>query len=79
MGLKINRNYFDGLAAEKRAVYKDKLHEFVANKNKIHDEKSITYRKRIKTLRDDMGKSAEMAEIVRLELLKRRTGNRKKG
>jgi hypothetical protein len=60
-------------------MHRDKLHELLANKNKLHDDKSITCRKRIKTLKEDMGKSVEMAEIVRLELLKRRTAHRKKG
>lgn len=58
---------------------KDRLHELVVNKNKMHDEKSITRRKRIKTLKEDTGKSVEIAEIVRSELFKRRTAHRKKG
>jgi hypothetical protein len=50
----------------------------VAKNNKRHDERSIVCRQRIKTLREDLGKSIALAETIRSEFLKRRTANKKK-
>lgn len=78
LGLRIDRNYFDGIAAEKRAIFKDRLHDLVVKNNKRHDERSTVCRQRIKTLREDLGKSIALAETIRSEFLKRRTANKKK-
>jgi len=35
LNIRIQRNYIDGVAAEIRAVHKDKKHEMIAKKNKL--------------------------------------------
>lgn len=55
--IKIDRSYFDGLAAEKRAVFQDKKHDYVVRKNKDHHQKSVASIERIKTARENGGKS----------------------
>lgn len=52
LDLKIDRNYFDGLASEKRAVHQDNMQKYLNKKNKADTERSILYRERNKTVFD---------------------------
>jgi hypothetical protein len=56
LDLKIDRNYYNGLAAEKRASRQEQNHRLLLDRNRADRERSILYRERVKTLRDEVGK-----------------------